>query len=110
MRYIFILLNVHFVIFDQNNCAFVVVLAAVVWGTENGNNRRESLVAAPAMHLVAVNLHLVGTNDRNEVVGAQDLLDWLKSEFNRTLSLGILAEPDLPSLSVVHRIRPEQIA
>ena len=68
VRNIFILLNVHFVIFDQNNCALVVVLAAVVGGTEDGNNRWESLVAAPAMHLVAIDLHLVGADDGNEVV------------------------------------------
>ena len=110
VRNIFILLNVHFVIFDQNNCALVVVLAAVVGGTEDGNNRWESLVAAPAMHLVAIDLHLVGADDGNEVVCAQDLFDRFQSEFDRTLSLDILAEPDLPGLSVVHWVGPEQIA
>lgn len=60
---IFILLNVHFVIFDQDNCALVVVLSAVVRSTEDSDDRGESLVATPTVHLVAINLDLVSTDD-----------------------------------------------
>ena len=38
VRDIFILFNVHFIIFDQNNCTLVVIFSAIIWRTEHCND------------------------------------------------------------------------
>ena len=62
VHHILVLFNVHFVVFDEDDGALVLVLAAVVRRAENGDNRREGLVAAPSVHLVPINLHLMRPN------------------------------------------------
>ena len=38
MHYILVLFNVHFVVFDEDDGALVVILAAVIWRAENRDN------------------------------------------------------------------------
>ena len=76
VRDIFILLNVHFIVFDQNNSALVMILTTIVWSTENCDDRWESLVASPTVHFVAIDLYLMSANDRDEIICAQNLFDW----------------------------------
>ena len=62
VHHILVLFNVHFVVFDEDDGALVLVLAAVVRRAENRDNRGEGLVTAPSVHLVPVNLHLMRPN------------------------------------------------
>ena len=82
MHYILVLFNVHFVVFDEDDGALVVILAAVIWRAENRDNRREGLMTTPSVHLVAINLDLMRANYRDEVVSSQDLLDGLETELD----------------------------
>ena len=109
VRDIFILFNVHFIVFDKDNCSLVMILATVIWRAENCDYRRESLMSAPTVHFVAINLNLMGANDRNEVILSQDLFDWVQSKFDRALSLDILAETELAGFAIFHWIGPKQI-
>lgn len=68
--HILVLFNVHFVVFDQDNCTLIVILAAIVWRAKHCNNRWEGLMSTPSMHFVAVNLDLMGTDNGDEVVSA----------------------------------------
>jgi hypothetical protein len=68
VRNIFILLNVHFIVLDQNNSSLIMILTAIIWSAKDSNHRRESLVASPTVHLVAIDLNLMGTNDRDKIV------------------------------------------
>lgn len=79
---IFILFNIHFVVLNQDDGTLVMIFTAIIWRAEYSNYRWECLMAAPTMHLVAVNLDLMRTDDRNEVVLAQNLFDRVESEFN----------------------------
>ena len=104
------LLHIHLVLIDDNNCAHVVILTAVIGGAENSDDGRECRVATPFMHPVSVDLNLVRPNDANEVIGPQDLLDWIVTEFYRALPGWVRTETHLASVTVVHWISPEQIA
>ena len=99
---IFILLNVHFIVLDQNNGALIVIFTAIIWSAEYCNHRRKGLVASPAVHLVAINLDLMGTNDRDEIVRSKDFLNRIQPEFDRTLSLNILTEAQFSRVLVIH--------
>ena len=79
---IFVLLDVHLVVFNQDNSAFVVVLVTVVWRTEDGDHRGERGVAAPTVHFVPVWLDLMRADDRDKVVFLQDFFDRLESELD----------------------------
>ena len=87
-----------------------MILTAIIWSAKDSNYRWESLMASPTMHLVTINLNLMGSNNRDEIVSAQDLFDWFESEFDGTLSLYILTKSDLSSFAVIHWIGPEEIA
>jgi hypothetical protein len=110
MHDIFVLFNVHFVVFDEDNGALVVVLAAVVWRAKNCDHRRECLVTSPSVHLVAVYLNLMGADNGDEVVCAQDFLHGVETELDTAFALGVRTEAHLSRVAVVHWIRPEQIA
>jgi hypothetical protein len=62
------------------------------------------------MHLVAVNLNLMSSDDRKKVILLKYLFDWLEAEFDRALSFLILHEPDLHAYYIHDRVSPEQIA
>ena len=87
-----------------------MILTAIIWSAKDSNYRWESLVTSPTMHLVSIDLNLMGSNDRDEIVSAQDLFDWFESEFDGTLSLYVLTESNLSSFAVIHWIGPEEIA
>lgn len=56
---VLVLFDVHLFVLNENDRAFVVVLAAVVWRGEDRYNGGEGLLAAPPVHLVAVVLNLM---------------------------------------------------
>ena len=66
-------------------------------------------MTTPSVHLVPVDLHLMRTDDRNEIVGAQDFLDGVQTEFDRAFTLWVWTEAHLTSVAVIHRIRPKKI-
>ena len=47
-----------------------MILTAIIWSAKDSNYRWESLVASPTVHLVTIDLNLMGTNDRDEIVSA----------------------------------------
>ena len=102
--HILVLLDVHFVVFNQNHCALVVVFSAVIWRAKDCDHGGESLVAAPSVHLVAINLDLMSPDDGDKVVGAEDLLDGVEAEFDGALTLGVRTEAHLSGVTVVHRV------
>ena len=110
MHYVLVLLDVHFVVFDEDDCALVVVFTAVVRRAKDRDHRRERLVTTPPVHLVSINLDLMRPNHRNEIVCAEDLLDRFEAKLDGALALGVRAEFHLARVTVVHRVRPEQIA
>ena len=61
--HILVLFDVHFVVLDQDHCSLVVVLSAVVWRAENSDDGGEGLVTTPSVHLVAINLDLMGLDN-----------------------------------------------
>ena len=79
---VFILFNVHFIVLYQDNCSLVVIFTAIIWRAENCDYGRERLVATPTMHFVAIDLDLMGTDHRDEVVLAQDLLHGVQTELD----------------------------
>lgn len=107
--YFLVLLDVHFVVFNEDDGTFVVVLATVVGRAEDGDDTRERLRAPPSVHFVAVQLHLMSSDDRYEVVFLENLLNWVQSEFDRALALRVFAEPHFASLFVVDWVRPQQV-
>ena len=61
------------------------------------------------MHLVSVDLDLMCSNDRQEIVLLQDLLDWLQSKLETAFSLDVLGVLEVPGLLVAAGIGPEEI-
>ena len=110
MNYVLVLLDVHLVVLDKDDGTFVVILTAVVWRAKYRDNRGEGSIATPSMHLVSINLDLMCTDDADEIVGSQDLLHWLEAKLDRALTLRIRAEAHLASITIVHRVRPKEIA
>ena len=104
MHDVFILFNVHFIVLYENNRSLVVIFAAIIWRAENCDYGWEGLVPAPTVHFVAIDLDLVGADDRNEVVLAQDLFDRVQSELDGALSLDVLAETEFAGFSIFHRV------
>ena len=62
------------------------------------------------MHLVAVNLNLMSSDDREKVILLKYLFDWLEAEFDGALSFLVLHEPNLHADHILDRVSPEQIA
>ena len=62
------------------------------------------------MHLVAVNLNLMSSDDRKKVILLKYLFDWLEAEFDRALSFLVLHEPNFHADHILDRVSPEQIA
>merc|ERR1712051_762708 len=109
MHYILVLFDVQFVVLDEDNGALVLVLAAVVRRAEDRDDRGESLMATPSVHLVAVDLDLMSSDHRYEIVRAQNLLHWIEAELDGALALRVGAESHLSCITVVHGVRPEQV-
>jgi len=68
------------------------------------------LSSSPPVHLVAVNLNLMSSDDRKKVILFKYLFDWFEAEFDRALSFLVLHEPDLHADNIFDRVSPEQIA
>ncbi len=77
MRRVVELLYVERVVLEFDDCAFVVVHVAVVGGREDRDDDGELLGTVPLVHLVAVELGLVGTENRQDLVLLQKLVDCL---------------------------------
>jgi len=60
---ILVLFDIHLIVFNQNYSTFVVVLPAIVWRAKDGDNRGESLMATPSMHLIAIDLDLMSSDN-----------------------------------------------
>ena len=80
--HVLVLLNVHLVVFDQDHGALIVVLAAVVWRAEDRDHGRERRVAAPSVHLVPIDLHLVSSDNRDVIILLEHFLHGLQTEFD----------------------------
>lgn len=106
---VFVLFDVHFVILNKDDCAFIAVSATVVRRTEHCYNRRKCLTATPSVHLIPIHLHLVSSYNREEVVLLEEIFDRFEPKFNRALPLLILSEHDLHSLVIINWISPEQV-
>jgi len=109
LLHVLVLLDVHFVILNQNYGSLVVVLTAVVWRAKNSNDRWECSISTPSMHLVAINLYLMCSDDTNEVIVAQDVFDRIETKLDGAFTLRVRAEAQLASFTIVHGIRPKQI-
>jgi len=68
------------------------------------------LSSSPPVHLVAVNLNLVSSDNREKVILLKYLFDWFETEFYRALSFLVLHEPNLHADYILDRVSPEQIA
>ena len=66
--------------------------------------------SSPPVHLVAVNLNLVSSDNREKVILLKYLFDWFEAEFDRALSFLVLHEPNLHADYILDRVSPEQIA
>ena len=66
-------------------------------------------MTTPSVHLIAVNLDLMGTDNRNKVVCTQNFLDRVQTEFNRAFTLRVGAETHFARVTVIHWIRPKKI-
>ena len=75
-----VLLELQVAFVENEDGAFIVVVSAVVGGGEDSDDVREALLVAPAMHLEAVYLHLMATEDRHQLVGLQEALHGLLAE------------------------------
>ena len=62
------------------------------------------------MHLIAVNLNLMSSDDRKKVILLKYLFDWFEAEFDGALSFLVLHESYLHAGYVLDRVGPEQIA
>lgn len=102
--HVLVLLDVHLVIFNQDHSALVMIFVAIIRRAKNRNNRRKGSVSAPSVHFVSIWLHLMGTNDRDEIIVFQYLFNWVKTEFYRAFTLGVLAKLHFPCLFVIHWI------
>ena len=101
LLHILVLLYVHFFVLDQNNCALVVILAAVIWRREDRDYRRECRLTTPSVHLVAVVLHLMRPDDRQVVILSEQFFDRFQSKFHRALTLTVLSECHLSRIFII---------
>lgn len=79
---VLVLLDVHFLVFNQNNRTLITVLPTIVRCAEHCNDRGERLLTGPPMHFVPVNLDLVRSYYGDIVISLQQLLHWLQTEFD----------------------------
>lgn len=107
---VLVLLDVHFVVLNEDDSTLVVVLSTVVRSGEDSDDGREGLMATPSVHLVSINLDLMSTNDRNKVVHSKDLLNGIETELDGTFTLRVRAKAHLASVTVIHWVGPKEIA
>lgn len=81
LLYVLILFYIHLVVLYQNNRALVLVRAAVVGGREHSDHRGERLRSSPSVHFVTIDLNLMCSDYRQEIVFLQYLLYWFQPKF-----------------------------
>jgi hypothetical protein len=104
-----VLLELQIVVFENKHSRFVVVRAAVVGRRENRNYVGERVFAAPLVHLEAVMLHLVASENTEQFISLQQFFNWLFAEVVRALALGVVNVVELGSFFVVDGVRPNQV-
>ena len=87
-----------------------MILAAVIWRRENRNHGGKGLLTAPAVHLVAVGLDLVGANYAQIVVLGEQLFDGFEAEFDGTFALIVACVGFFSCFFVIEGVGPEQVA
>lgn len=102
--HILVLLNVHLIVLDENNCSFVRICATVIGCRKDCDDRGESLSSSPAMHLIALELNLMSANNREIVILFEEGLNRFQAKLHRTLALLVFREGNLHCLSVVNWI------
>ena len=87
------LLDVESVLFELDYGALVVVHVAVIWSREDGDHHWELRGPVPLMHLVPIELSLVSSQDREQLVFMEELVGGLLAEEVRTASHVVLLKP-----------------
>mmetsp|Transcript_31464 Transcript_31464/g.50957 ORF Transcript_31464/g.50957 Transcript_31464/m.50957 type:complete len:261 (-) Transcript_31464:785-1567(-) len=82
--------------------AFVLVHIAIVWGTENGNHARYLRLLIDHLHFVAVELRLMRTDNRRQIVLLEERGHRINAEHIRALA-GLVVRKPRRRLSV-HRL------
>lgn len=97
------------VVLQDQDGGFVFVRSAVVRRGEDCDNVREAVLAAPLVHKKAVRLHLVPSENAEQLVPLQQRFDWLFAEVVRALTIWIVLEVVFDSFIVVHRVGPQKV-
>lgn len=96
---------------ELDDGSFVVVHVAIIWGAEDGYHHGELLASIPAMHLVALKLSFVGSNDRDQVVPLEEVGDGILAVEVGASSNIVGSEWSLTdTIIVLDRVGPNQIA
>ena len=104
------LLYVERVVLKFDYGAFVVIDVAVIWGGEDCDNDWELLRPVPLVHFVAVELRLVSSQNRQDPVSLQELVDRLASEEERAAPDFVRNEsPRAVAFVIFHWIRPQNV-
>jgi len=61
------------------------------------------------MHLEALLFNLMTTENTQQAILAQELLDWLFAEVVRAVAFGVLLEVTMKGLFIFHRVSPHQV-
>jgi hypothetical protein len=95
MLHVLILLDIHLIILYKNDGTLIAIGPAIVRCTENSDNRRKSLSTTPSMHLIAIDLDLMSSNDRKKVILLKYLFDGFEAELHRALPFLVFHEVNL---------------
>jgi hypothetical protein len=97
---IFVLLDIHPLVFDQDDGALVFVRITIVWRRKHSDHGGEGGGTTPSVHFVPVNLHLMSSDDRQKIILFKYLLEGIEAELVRTFSLHIFDILLSPSILV----------
>ena len=75
-----ILLKLQVIVFEDENTRFILVATAIIGSREDCDDVWEAILGTPAMHLEALLLDLMATEDTQESIFAKQLLNWLLTE------------------------------
>ena len=105
-----VLLELQVAVVKDQDRTLVIVIAAVVRSGKDRDHVREAAFVTPAVHLEAVDLHLVTTEYTHELVGTQQFLHWLLAEVIGAFTFRVLVEVTVLGYFVLHRVGPHQVA
>jgi len=109
MSNIFVLLDVHLIILNQNYSPFIILRSTVFRRAENRNYWWKGFVAAPPVHLITIHLYLMCTDYRYHMVLFQDSFSGFVSKFYWTFSFSIFSKIYFSGCWIVQRIWPKKI-